>query len=102
MQFFLFLALIFTFVLVFFAVQNSEIITLRFIKWTFDGSVAFLFALTFALGMFVGIFLSIPTWWRKRKENRAQRRRIAELEKELLNAAGSKDKDMYEMDEAGE
>lgn len=100
MQFFLFLALILALALVLFAVQNSTVITLTFIKWTFAGSLAFILALTFAGGMFTGIFLSIPTWWRKARENRAQRRRIQELEREVLNAV--EQKDTPEIDEAGE
>lgn len=91
MQFFLFIALILVFALVLFAVQNSTIITLAFIKWTFEGSLAFILTLVFAVGMLTGIFLSIPTWWRKARENRSQRRRIKDLERELLSVTEHKD-----------
>ena len=85
MQFFLFLALIFALALVLFAVQNSMVITLTFINWTFEGSLAFILALTFVAGMLAGIFLFIPTWWRKAMQGRTQRKRIQELEKEISN-----------------
>jgi putative membrane protein len=87
MQFFLFLALIIALALVLFAVQNSTVITLTFIKWTFDGSLAFILALTFAIGILTGIFLFIPTWWRNAKKGRSQRKRIQELEREVLDIA---------------
>jgi hypothetical protein len=57
-------------------------------------------ALTFAVGMLTGIFLSIPTWWRKSKQNRAQKKRIHELEKEVLNIAEQERASEY--DEPGE
>ena len=83
MQVFLFLALIFTMVIVIFAVQNSEIITLVFINWTFEGSLAFILLLTFLAGLLAGIFLFIPAWWRKAMQNRVNKKRVHELEKKL-------------------
>lgn len=84
MQFFLFLALIFALIFMLLAIQNPTVITLGFIKWDFSVPLAFILALIFAAGILTGIFLLIPTWWRKVKVGRAQRRRIQELEKELL------------------
>jgi uncharacterized integral membrane protein len=92
MQFFLFFALILTVVLVLFAVQNSTVITLRFIKWTFDGPIALLLALAFVMGMFTGIFLIIPSWWRKARESRMRKKRIDELEREVLGTDESSTK----------
>lgn len=100
MQFFLFLALIIALVLVLFAVQNSTVITLTFIAWTFEASIAFILALTLTAGILVGVFLCIPTWWRKARENRTQRKRVQELEKQLLNFA--EHKDTPELNEEGE
>lgn len=89
MQFFLFIALILAFALVLFAVQNSTVITLTFITWKFEGSLAFILALVFGVGMLTGIFLAVPTLWRKARESRSQRKRIKELERELLNSTES-------------
>jgi uncharacterized integral membrane protein len=91
MQFFLFLALILVLALVLFAIQNSIAATLTFVTWNFESSLTFILALAFTAGMMTGIFLFIPTWWRKVRKNRAQRKRIQELERELLNFVEQKD-----------
>ncbi len=91
MRFFLVLALILTILFVILAIQNPTVITLTFIKWTFSGPLTFILALIFAAGILGGIFLFIPTWWRKVKGCRAQKRRIQELERELLSATEQKD-----------
>jgi uncharacterized integral membrane protein len=85
MQFFLFLAFIIALALMAFAVQNKEEITLTFITWSLRGPVALVLALTFTAGTLVGIFLVIPAWWRKAKGSRAHKKRVQELERELLN-----------------
>lgn len=85
MQFFLFLALFLSLALVVFALQNSEVIIVNFINWAFESSLALLLVLTFAAGMLAGVFSSIPAFWRKAKTNRIQKRRIQELEREVLD-----------------
>lgn len=87
MQFFLFISLVLAMALVFFAFQNPRIIELKFITWTFENSLTAILALVFTAGMITGIFLSIPTWWRKAKSNRVQKKRIQELERNLLGFA---------------
>ncbi len=82
MQFFIFLAVVIAMALVVFAVQNATEVTLVFISWKFTGSLAVILAVTFAAGMLTGLFLSIPTWWRKSREVRVQRKRLHELERE--------------------
>lgn len=100
MQFFLFLALILALALVLFAVQNSIVISLKFVNWSFEGSLAFILSLTFVAGMIAGIFLLIPAWWRKTMQGRVQRKRIHELEKELSSLA-EEDDDESELDGTG-
>jgi uncharacterized integral membrane protein len=99
MQFFLFLALIIALALVLFAVQNSTVISLSFINWAFEGSLAFILTLTFAIGMLTGSLLFIPTWWKKIKTGRAQKKRISELERELSASGENMDDQPDEMDE---
>lgn len=84
MQFFLFLALILSLAIVIFALQNSEVIIVNFINWAFESSLALLLVVTFAAGMLAGLFSSIPAFWRKAKANRAQKKRIQELEREVV------------------
>ncbi|GBD98277.1 hypothetical protein BMS3Abin07_00288 [bacterium BMS3Abin07] len=86
MQFFMFLALIITLIIAIFAIQNLTVVSLSFIVWKFSGPLASILAITFAAGIFAGIFLLLPAWWRKSKEGRTRKRRIHELEKELIVA----------------
>ncbi len=88
MQFFILLAIIIAMALVVFAVQNATAITLTFLAWQFSGSLAVILALTFAAGVLTGLFLFAPTWLRKSKEGRGQKRRIQELEKERSKSTG--------------
>lgn len=90
MQFFFFLALIIALGLMTFAVQNKEIMDLTFISWEFKGPEALVLTLAFAAGMLVGIFLLTPAWWRKAKAGRVQKKRIRELEQEILDVTERK------------
>ena len=90
MQFFLFISLVIAMALVVFAFQNPKIIEMKFITWTFENALTAILALAFTAGMITGIFLSVPTWWRKTRANRAQRKRIHELERDLLDSAALK------------
>ncbi|VAX32953.1 hypothetical protein MNBD_NITROSPIRAE03-1176 [hydrothermal vent metagenome] len=92
MQFFILLAIIIAMALVVFAVQNATAITLTFLAWEFSGSLAVILALTFAAGVLTGILLFAPTWLRKSKEGRVQKRRIQELEKERSKSTGEQGK----------
>ncbi len=101
MQIFLFLALILVLGILFFAVQNLEVITVTFINWTFEGSLSLILALAFSAGLLAGILLFIPTWWGKIKTGRAQKKRINELEQQLLRAT-ELEEDIYEPEETEE
>ncbi|HDK81602.1 MAG TPA: LapA family protein [Nitrospirae bacterium] len=101
MQVFLFLAMILVLGVLFFAVQNSEVITITFFNWIFEGSLALILALAFSSGLLAGILLFIPTWWGKMKTGRAQKKRINELEQQLLHAP-EPEEDIYETEEAEE
>lgn len=47
-------------VIVTFALQNTEIITVTFFSWEFTGSLALILFLTVAAGMVVTVFLILP------------------------------------------
>ncbi|TNF56163.1 LapA family protein [bacterium] len=85
MQFFLFLALILALMLMVFSFQNPDVIPLKFVKWEYQGSLTLILVVSFAAGMLAGIFSLIPPWWRKAKTSRLQKKRIQELERELLD-----------------
>jgi uncharacterized integral membrane protein len=85
MQFFLLLALILALVLMVFSLQNPDVIPLKFVQWEYQGSLTVILVISFAAGMLAGIFSLIPPWWRKAKTGRSQKKRIQELERELLD-----------------
>jgi uncharacterized integral membrane protein len=70
----LIIALIFTF-------QNTESISMRFLKWDFTGSQALIIILIFFLGFAGGWLLGLSSAWRKNREIRALKRKTDELSK---------------------
>jgi uncharacterized membrane protein YciS (DUF1049 family) len=87
MVFFLVLALAISILAGIFALQNSVPITISFLLWEFEGSLALVLLCTFALGVFVSLLVSAPAMIRKRLAVSNQNRRIAELEKRLEQGA---------------
>ena len=88
MQIFLFLALLIAFALVLFAVQNSALVTVNFLAFHFQGSLAFILVVVFASGVLTGILMAVPSFWRKSSALREQRRKIKQLEESVaMNAA---------------
>ncbi len=90
MQAFLFLALIFAFALVIMAIQNAAVIKVTFIAWTFEGPLAFVLALAFAVGLISGIFIALPALWRKSRQIRTQKKLIKELEESKQSISGER------------
>src|SRR5574340_658448 len=80
MQILLFLALLIAFVLVLFAVQNSALVTVNFLAFHFEGSLAFILVVVFASGVLTGILVAVPSLWRKSSALREQRKKIRQLE----------------------
>lgn len=58
--FFIVLALIIAILAVIFAIQNAGIISVVFFSYSFEGSLALILLITFALGVLVGILLLLP------------------------------------------
>jgi uncharacterized integral membrane protein len=55
MYIFIFLALLITTAFVLFAVQNAALVTVTFLTFHFEGSLAFILVVVFALGFLSGI-----------------------------------------------
>src|SRR5260221_5975005 len=68
-----------------FAFQNPGAVTLKFFKWQFQGSLAFVALSIFALGFIVNFFLSLASMMRHRWALYNQKKRIKELEDELAD-----------------
>ncbi|MFH1575455.1 MAG: LapA family protein [Candidatus Nealsonbacteria bacterium] len=53
-------ALIIAIIAVLFALQNASIILISFLAWQFQGSLALVLLLTFALGFITGLLIILP------------------------------------------
>ncbi|MEK6572518.1 MAG: LapA family protein [Bacteroidota bacterium] len=74
------LALFIATVAVVFALQNAVPVTVSFLTWRFEGSLALILLVTLTLGVFLGLIVSIPALVRKTRMFSSQRAKIAELE----------------------
>ncbi len=77
------LALLIALVAVVFALQNATTVTIAFLAWHFDGSLALLLLLTLAVGFVVGWLAATPSIFRHRLEKKSLRKQIAKLEETL-------------------
>ena len=66
-----------------FALQNTIPVGVTFLVWKFEGSLALVLMLTFALGVLVSLLLSIPAIVKRRSAIANQTRKIEELENRL-------------------
>ena len=83
MQIFLFLALIIAVLAVFFALQNSDPVTVKFAVWEFNSSLAFVLLLALLAGALVSFLFSLPSNVRARWTIRQQRKKMNDNEASL-------------------
>jgi len=83
MQSFLIVALGLAVLTVIFALQNAIPVNVTFLVWEFEGSLALVLMLTFALGALVSSLVSIPAIVRRRSAMSNQHKKIEELENRL-------------------
>ena len=81
MQLFTIAAMLFAALGVAFALQNSIPVTVAFLFWRFDSSLALVLLLTLAIGGFIVALVSTPTTLRKQWALARQNKRVVELEK---------------------
>ena len=86
MQVFLFVALGVALVAVMFALQNIVPVTVTFLTWTFEGSLALLLFVALIVGALISVLASVPTAMKARWAAASLRKRIAALEAELKDA----------------
>ncbi len=77
------LALLIALVAVVFALQNATTVTIAFLAWHFDGSLALLLLLTLAVGFLIGWLAATPSIIRHRLEKNTLRKQIVKLEETL-------------------
>jgi uncharacterized integral membrane protein len=87
MQFFLFLALLIAVALVLFVVQNSAVITVSFLTFHWEGSLAFILVIVFAAGFLAGVLMSIPSIFKKGSALREQKRKVRQLEETMTRTS---------------
>jgi len=89
MRFFIVLALLIALAIVLFALQNSAIVTVSFLSFHYNGSLALILVVVFTLGLLAGILISIPSLLRKNSDLREQKRRVKQLEESLTRSTAS-------------
>ena len=80
MQLFLILALVIAIVIVLFAVQNAAMVTVSFLSFYFQGSLAFILVIVFAAGFIAGVSVTLPSVIKKSFVLREQKRKLRALE----------------------
>jgi len=83
MIFTLILALIIAIVAVFFALENTAIITVSFFGYGFSGSLALFLLAAVGLGLLLGVLLMTPGRIKSSLSNRRHRKKISTLESNL-------------------
>lgn len=85
MQIFLFFALIIAVLAVFFALQNSDPVQVKFAVWEFSSSLAFVLLLALTAGALISFFFSLPSNIKARWTIRQQRKKLSENETSLAD-----------------
>jgi lipopolysaccharide assembly protein A len=91
MQIFLFFALIIAVLAVFFALQNSDPVQVKFAIWNFNSSLAFVLLLALTAGVLISVFVSLPSNIRARWTIRQQRKKLNEHEASLTETKAKLD-----------
>ncbi len=94
MPFLLILAVVLAAVTALFAIQNSGVITVSFLGWETDASLALILILTLGIGILIGYLAGLPSSLRKASQLRRVKRDLgalqdaaAELEEEDFSLA---------------
>ena len=99
MRFFIVLALLIAIAIVIFALQNSAIVTVSFLSFHYNGSLALILVVVFTLGLLAGLLISIPSLLRKSSALREQKRRVKQLEESITRSTSSQPAGQEKTDE---
>ncbi|WP_022852889.1 LapA family protein [Thermodesulfatator atlanticus] len=83
MEIYLILAAVLGIFIAVFAIQNAAPVTVKFLVWQFESSLAVLIIIAILAGMLLVLLISIPGRIKRRKELFDKQRKIRELEKKL-------------------
>lgn len=90
MQLQLIVAIIVAILGVVFALQNAVPISVNFLTWRFESSLALVLLITLALGILMSLLVSVPSMIRTKKIISGQKKKIQELESSLQRETESK------------
>ena len=91
-QLFLIIALFIAISAVIFALQNSVPVTVSFLIWKFESSLALVLLISLGLGVLVSFLLSIPTMIKRNLAISNYKKRIQELEENIQEMEGASKK----------
>lgn len=89
MRIFFGVALILALLVTVFAVQNNQTITISFLFWSIEGSLALVLMITLVLGIVIGVLLMVPGSVRGRLQIGGLQRSVRSLEQENVTAAAA-------------
>jgi len=91
-QLFLIIALFIAISAVIFALQNSVPVTVSFLIWKFESSLALVLLISLGLGVLMSFLLSIPTMIKRNWSISNYKKRIHELEENIKEMEGASKK----------
>ncbi len=77
----LIVALLIAVLAIIFAVQNAAPVTVTFLLWQFQGSLALILLLTFVLGVMVALLAVLPGIVRRSREIAGYKKKLAEVQR---------------------
>lgn len=86
MQIFLVLALIIALVAVVFTIQNTALVTVTFLVWDLEHSLAFVVLLAILAGVLISQFVAMPGKLKRKLEITNQLKKIKDMETELMSS----------------
>ncbi|HBY56445.1 MAG TPA: DUF1049 domain-containing protein [Candidatus Atribacteria bacterium] len=82
-----------------FALQNAVPIKVSFLTWKFESSLALVLLITVALGIIMGLLVSVPSKIKRMKLISSQKKKIQELEWNLQRESKRKKEEEIEREE---
>lgn len=87
--FYVILLIVLVIAAVVFAVQNSAPVTIAFLGLSANASMSIVLVITFATGILLGMFLLLPSVWKRMRALSAQKKKTREVEDQLRTSGSS-------------
>lgn len=102
MQIFIIIALLIAVIAVIFALQNTAAVTVTFLFWSINGSLALILLLTLLVGVLISVLVSLPGLIRRKWSLASHKKKLTALEAErsaYQKQAEDAQKEMKELEE---